>query len=297
MGLLPWEKTTTCPYNPAHQITVSRIQKHLVKCRRNNKDSEHIICPYNASHHIPKAEEQYHVAHCSDRKIVELANYSWALEKPGLHGNLEIPPSKPQKFDSNLFLGEEEEDWERDLSGAVLKSYDPQIKCQKSNVLRKLPGATPSERKKFYAAERKRHEELKSVEDNTKEDDSEEEEEGGFHSPRPSLFSQEPLVRPSTLKRPTIEKVEKGVEMGAEMIPRPGSITSRLLHLLPVNQRLGRNSNRQSVVANTIRESVAEEISLNNTLDSTLGRLALSGRGDRKGKSVVGTGPLRKPNL
>ena len=31
MGLMPWEKTTTCPYNPSHQITVSRIQKHLVR--------------------------------------------------------------------------------------------------------------------------------------------------------------------------------------------------------------------------------------------------------------------------
>ena len=30
MGLLPWEKTTTCPYDPTHQITVSKIQKHLV---------------------------------------------------------------------------------------------------------------------------------------------------------------------------------------------------------------------------------------------------------------------------
>ena len=86
------------------------------------------------------------MAHCPDRRIVELAKYSWALETPGLHGNLEMPPSKPQELNTNLFLGEEEEDWEREMSGVVLKSYNPQIKCQKSNVLRKLPGATPSER-------------------------------------------------------------------------------------------------------------------------------------------------------
>ena len=154
-------------------------------------------------------------------------------------------------------------------------------------------------RKKFYAAEKKRHEELKSVDevDATKEGDSEEDGDGDFHSPRPSLFTQEPLVRPSTLKRPTSEKVEKGVEKGAEMIPRPGSITSRLLHLVPVNQRHGRNSNRQSFVANTISESLAEEIAVNNTLDSTLARLALSGGGDGKDKSVVGAGPLRRPKL
>ena len=54
MGLMPWEKTTTCPYNPAHQITIERIQSHLIKCRRNHPNSNHVICPFNASHHIPQ---------------------------------------------------------------------------------------------------------------------------------------------------------------------------------------------------------------------------------------------------
>ena len=31
MPLCEWEKTVTCPYNPAHQITIERIQWHLVK--------------------------------------------------------------------------------------------------------------------------------------------------------------------------------------------------------------------------------------------------------------------------
>lgn len=86
------------------------------------------------------------MAHCPDKKIVELANYSWALEKPGLHGNVEIPSSRPRELNTTLFLedGEEEEDWERDMRG--VKSYDPQKKCEKTNVLRRLQGATPSER-------------------------------------------------------------------------------------------------------------------------------------------------------
>ena len=45
------------------------------------------VCPYNASHHIPRAEEAMHVTHCPDRKIIELSKYSWALAKPGQHGN------------------------------------------------------------------------------------------------------------------------------------------------------------------------------------------------------------------
>ena len=86
MPLLPWEKTVTCPYNPSHQITRERIQTHLVKCRKNHPDTDIDICPYNASHHVPKPELQFHVTQCPDRKIVELAKYSWAMDKPGNHG-------------------------------------------------------------------------------------------------------------------------------------------------------------------------------------------------------------------
>ena len=35
MPLLPWEETMTCPYNPAHQITPARMQKHLVSLNTN----------------------------------------------------------------------------------------------------------------------------------------------------------------------------------------------------------------------------------------------------------------------
>ena len=88
------------------------------------------------------------MANCSDKKIVELANYSWALEKPGLHGNLENPPSRPRELNTTLFLEEEEEEEEEDwdLMGVKGRSYDPQKKCEKTDVLRRLQGATPSER-------------------------------------------------------------------------------------------------------------------------------------------------------
>lgn len=301
MGLLPWEKTTTCPYDPTHQITSSRIQKHLVKCRRNHQESEHVICIFNASHHIPKAEEQYHMAHCTDRRIVELASYN--LQKTDIQCQLEIPKPKPREFSTSLFMQEElegEEDWDKEMSGVKLKSYDPQLKCQKTNVLRRLQGATPSERKKFYAEEKKRHEELRALDDSSEDEEDEEEEnsKGGFHSPRPSLFTQEPLVRPSNLSKQTTEKVEVGKSSQALPSSRRSlaetekgggrkSITSRLLSLVP-------NNTRSSFISNTIREDVAEEISLNDTLDSALGRLALGGGRER---ASVGPAPLRKPKL
>ena len=68
----------------------------------------------------------------------------------------------------------------------------------------------------FSAAEKIRHEQLRTVEDERKakkESDTEEEEEeegkdDDFHSPRQSFFTQQPLVRPSIRKMPTAEKVE-----------------------------------------------------------------------------------------
>ena len=165
-------------------------------------------------------------------------------------------------------------------------------------------------RKKFYANEKVRHEQLRTMdanEENSEEEEEEEDAKGGFHSPRPSLFSQEPLVRPSILSRQAQVEGRKVSEVlslaegekEAEICPRPGSITSRLLNLIPPNQRLG--SIRSSSIAKTIREEVAEETngSVNDTLDSTLGRMALCAGGERKGSAVaaVAQGPLRKPKL
>lgn len=110
-------------------------------------------------------------------------------------------------------------------------------------------------------------------------EDEEEDEKGDFHSPRQSFFTQQKLVRPST----------EG-DKGAKMIPRPASITSRLLSLVPLHPK------RPS----TISQSVAEETNVNDTLDSTLGMMALSGRGrggERRGNSVETVGQLRRPKL
>ena len=76
---------------------------------------------------------------------MELDKYSWAMERPGKHGYLETPPARP--VEPHPFqVEEEEEDWDREMRGTRMRSYDPQKKCEKSNVLRRLQGATPSER-------------------------------------------------------------------------------------------------------------------------------------------------------
>lgn len=149
MPVLPWEKTITCPYNPSHQITEEKIQWHLVKCRKNHRGSDMAICPFNASHHVPRPELGYHLSICSDRKHVEVEMYRWGGQEDA--GERREPPSTP-------CLPPSEEDWEAEAT--VRTSYNPSLAASKRNVLRKVEGATPSQRKEFRAQERQRHEEL-----------------------------------------------------------------------------------------------------------------------------------------
>jgi len=268
MPLMSWEETLTCPYNPSHQITRKRMQVHLVKCRKNHPDVDFVTCKYNSCHHIAKPELKDHEDNCPDRKIVELAMYNKA------NGDVKyVPP--PAVNQGPICTDGDDEDWELEAAGHV--SYDPKKKCEKSNVLRKIQGATPSERKKFYAAERIRLENLQTVSepDQEKEKKKKEEEEKEEEEKRPRVIraSQEPLKRPTVLRRPQ--------EGGSLTKSRQGSITSRLLSLIPDTTESRR---RPASIINpgkvgAISEADDTDLSSNGTLNSRLGRLALSGRG------------------
>ena len=100
----------TCPYNKYHQIKPSRIQYHLIKCKKVNlydpnfpvkphlifltfqqhPDKNYTVCPYNASHHFPRDQIRDHLLECRDRRIAEMQKYNDPL--PGRHGCLSNPP-------------------------------------------------------------------------------------------------------------------------------------------------------------------------------------------------------------
>jgi len=156
MPLCAWEKTYTCPYNPVHQITVDRLQVHLVKCRKNHPGSDLAICPFNRTHHISHAELQLHKIVCQDRRVIEqdmrmIGDGRHPVIMPVTPG--ELPPS--------------DEDWEREA--IVVRSYDPAARARERCVLRKLEGATRSERKEFRALERHRLEALEKSKSATTE--------------------------------------------------------------------------------------------------------------------------------
>ena len=66
-GLMPWEKTMTCPYDVSHQVLPHRIQNHLWKCkRRAAKDDpagqEETPCPNTPCPTVvAKAELGFHL--------------------------------------------------------------------------------------------------------------------------------------------------------------------------------------------------------------------------------------------
>jgi len=196
---------------------------------------------------------------------VELDRYSWAMEA-SQHGYLKLPAESNSIGNPHDL---EVENWEREISGSRVKSYDPQKKCEKSSVIRKIQGATRSERKKFYAAERVRHEQLPELEE------SEDEENGDFHSPRPTLHREEKhsLRRPTVTDndnffspRPSLFRDEIQKEGDVKKNPssaRHGSITHRLL----------------TMVGKKLEPKPEVFPSPNDTLDSQMSKLVL---GDRK---------------
>eukprot|EP00092_Neocalanus_flemingeri_P031565 GFUD01034276.1.p1 GENE.GFUD01034276.1~~GFUD01034276.1.p1 ORF type:complete len:315 (+),score=112.78 GFUD01034276.1:87-1031(+) len=309
MPLLEWEKTITCPYNPSHQITVERIQWHLVKCRKNHPASDHVVCPYNASHHVPKPEEQYHISTCSDRKIVELAKYSWAMDRPGQHGNLSMPPP------SNIHWGNSdmgmEENWEKEAT--VKQSYDPSKKASTAPVIRNLQGATPSQRKEFRAKEKVRIETLQAgLEDSVSR--SRETQQEMTTVVRPAMVRRDSAMEP--LRRPTIGGQSDGVGSS-----RPGSVTSAILaaHLgrgaglagqkdgkvvgqlrrpgslqawgLGVDRSTDTNTTRDTLEIDTTKDTLDGVDTTADTIDMRLSQLGLG-----KGRGLHQLLPLRRPS-
>lgn len=216
----------TCPYNASHQITEGRIQFHLVKCRKANPAHDLVVCPYNTSHHVPRPEEAYHISVCADRKIVEAARYKWASEPEKTNGatvrrDLEAMRSRTEPPRVSDHLGEE--DWEKEATVAI--SYDPSKKCKETTVLRKLQGATPSQRKEFREKEKIRHEMLK-------EDEARKVLQPGSNLGKRESFLQ-PLRRPSFASNPVeggghllAAHLGRGKGMAAPetQLRRPGSL-------------------------------------------------------------------------
>jgi len=231
---------------------------------------------------------------------VELSKYSWAMDRPGHHGNLSMPPPSNIQW-GNTAADDMEENWEKEAT--VKQSYDPKKKAIKAPVLRYVQGATPSQRKEFRAKEKVRLETMQQggLDDsmNTSRDTSKDEK----TTARLSMLRRDSAAAPlGPLRRPTIGgQLDSGSS-------RPGSVTSALLAATLgrgvglSSQRLGSGPLRRpgSILGwgegadnNTTRdtESVGGVDTTTDTLDARLNQLALG-----RGRGLLEQIPLRRPS-
>ncbi|NXL79479.1 GTSF1 factor, partial [Leptocoma aspasia] len=63
-----------CPYDRSHQVRVSRLPYHLVRCQQNNPQVSRTLatCPFNARHRVPRGHLRSHVSTCPDKLPLEL---------------------------------------------------------------------------------------------------------------------------------------------------------------------------------------------------------------------------------
>ncbi|GAB0201406.1 gametocyte-specific factor 1 [Grus japonensis] len=102
------EALVQCPYDKSHQVRVSRLPYHLVKCQRNNPRVARTLatCPFNARHRVPQAELRSHVISCPDKRQPDLPHEMGAplnngLKQPEVPTAWQGPPCQ--------------EDWEAEL--------------------------------------------------------------------------------------------------------------------------------------------------------------------------------------
>ncbi|GFG28640.1 hypothetical protein Cfor_05673 [Coptotermes formosanus] len=137
-----------CPYNPSHMILKSRMQGHIVKCKKNYPLANKMVCPFNAIHHVDKPDYQYHISTCPDRRIIE--GYKYEV-KESEHGDLALAPYYQPSVPAD------DEDWDAETPVAA---YDPIPHVEAAPIVRTLHGASKAQRKVFRLRERLRMQRL-----------------------------------------------------------------------------------------------------------------------------------------
>lgn len=139
---------TQCPYNQSHVILKSRMQGHIVKCKKNYPMANKMVCPFNAVHHVDKPDYQYHLSTCPDRRLIEGYKYEF---KESEHGDLTLAPYHQPSIPAD------EEDWDAETSVAA---YDPALHVESAPIVRTLQGASKAQRREFRRKERLRMQRL-----------------------------------------------------------------------------------------------------------------------------------------
>ncbi|GFR71395.1 gametocyte-specific factor 1 [Elysia marginata] len=89
------EEVLVCPYDSSHIISVLRMPRHLLKCRKNYPFVDMAVCPFNGFHEVPPPELRYHMEHCPDKALLD-RDVQLDLKSTRMKGFTELP--KTRKF-------------------------------------------------------------------------------------------------------------------------------------------------------------------------------------------------------
>lgn len=136
----------TCPYNSAHRIRKSKLNNHMVKCKKTSVLVNKTACPLNCSSIVDTCHLREHIASCKN-----LGNIVQDVELG--QGACSALPMAVESYPSY-------EDWNKDPE---VPSYNPMVHSAEKKVLRTIPGLSRGEKKKFRENERMRLASLKEI--------------------------------------------------------------------------------------------------------------------------------------
>ncbi|XP_051163876.1 uncharacterized protein LOC127283175 [Leptopilina boulardi] len=144
----------TCPYDESHRVMKSRMQWHLVKCRKNHisDKSQFKTCPYDVTHIINEVEFAYHINNCS--KSGSVVNFIQSMEPTRCVGAV------PMSDIINVYVPPVQENWDNDPPE---KTYDALAAAKSKGVSIPEVGLSKAKKKSFIKSERLR---IKNLEDN-----------------------------------------------------------------------------------------------------------------------------------
>ncbi|KAH7978612.1 hypothetical protein HPB49_006099 [Dermacentor silvarum] len=130
---------TTCPYNPAHQVKLSRLPIHITKCKKAYREKQMKHCPFSAEHVVPAGELMQHICSCRMSKTVE----DFLVEKDKPTGDVSLPPASKDV--------PTEENWEEETSVST-NLEDKILRPSVTPVFENVQAMAPAERRHYYAS-------------------------------------------------------------------------------------------------------------------------------------------------
>lgn len=160
-----------CPFDNSHRILCTRIQKHIVKCRKNYPKDIKLQCYFDATHVLNPEEFEHHLSICSSSGNIRC--FKQSLEPEQKLGTKSLEETCKVQTDTIC-----DEDW----SGGNA-TYNPITASESKNVMRSVVGLSKAKKIQFKQYERERIAMIEKKHNNTIDNKSFTQKEPVFETP------------------------------------------------------------------------------------------------------------------